>query len=119
MNPSQQGDLYRKAVVSLGYVTVPQLDETIALQSKIGELGLRESLGDLLVKKGYLSESDHTLVLKHIGAETASIPGYTILARLGQGGNEPRTADHVVPELALRMQQGQRRVDDDAKPHGA
>jgi serine/threonine-protein kinase len=86
MDPSQHDDLYRQAVVTLGFVTSSQLDEVLQIQSKIQEIGIREPLGDLLLKKGYLQPADHAKVLRHLGVSSVSIPGFTILAKIGQGG---------------------------------
>lgn len=85
MNPSQHDELYKQAVLTLGSVSSSQLEEVLQIQSKIQEIGIRESLGDLLIKKGYLTLPDH-MVLRLIGLATVSIPGYTLLAKIGQGG---------------------------------
>jgi serine/threonine-protein kinase len=86
MNPTREDDLYRQALLGLSLATPAQIEEALGLQSKIQEIGIREPLGELLLKKGYLTQAGHEQVLRQIGKQSISIPGFTILAKIGQGG---------------------------------
>src|SRR5258705_13865994 len=86
MNPSPNDDLFRETVLKLGYVTPSQLERVYVIQSKIREVGIDETIGELLVKKGILSVQNHTNVLQKMGLGASPIPGMTLLEKIGQGG---------------------------------
>src|SRR5579862_3899511 len=86
MSQSHTDQAFGQAALGLGYVTAAQVEECVRIQATMRQMGLEETLGDLLTKKGYLSPQYHTNVLKKLGVQTSPIPGYTILAKIGQGG---------------------------------
>jgi serine/threonine protein kinase len=86
MGPSPDEELYTKTVLGLGFVTSTQIEEIVGIQAKIKDIGIDESLGDLLLKKGYLNLADHQQVLRRMGLAAISIPGYRILGKIGEGG---------------------------------
>jgi serine/threonine-protein kinase len=73
--------------LSLKYITQEQAEEGMRLLAKARELGLTETLPEILVKKGYLNRAQEAAVhaalnqprLSHIGK-------YRLIARVGQGG---------------------------------
>jgi serine/threonine-protein kinase len=86
MSQSHSDQAFGQAAVSLGYVTAAQVEECLHIQASLRQMGLTETIGDLLTKKGYLTPQYHTNVLKKLGVQTSPIPGYTILGKIGQGG---------------------------------
>jgi serine/threonine-protein kinase len=77
---------FGQAAVRLGFTDEARVRECLEVQAKMKEMGLAEPLGEILVKKGYLSQAQRTQVLKNLGVQTSQIPGYQILSKLGQGG---------------------------------
>jgi serine/threonine-protein kinase len=69
-----------------GLVTEAQLLECLTIQKQLVEMGVHEALGEILQKKGYLRADQVAQVLKAMGIDVSPVPGYQILARLGQGG---------------------------------
>ena len=86
MSQSHSDQAFGQTAVGLGYVSAAQVDECIKIQAAMRQMGLEETLGDLLTKKGYLTPQYHTNILKKLGVQTSPIPGYTILGKIGQGG---------------------------------
>ncbi len=86
MDTGKSDNSFGQTAVSLGYLTEAQVQECIQVQAKMRELGVDEPLGQVLVKKGYLTALQNTSVLKKLGVHTNPIPGYTILGKIGQGG---------------------------------
>jgi serine/threonine-protein kinase len=73
--------------VERGFVTREQADEAIAVREKMAELGVPEELGNILVKKGFISDDQ----LKQLEArvspkQPAMVGGFEIISRLGRGG---------------------------------
>ena len=77
---------YGQAAVRLKFVTEDQVRECLTIQTKMREMGIDEPLGEIMVKKAYLTAQQNTQVLKSLGIHTNPIPGYTLLGRIGQGG---------------------------------
>jgi serine/threonine-protein kinase len=77
---------YGQTAVGLGYLMDAQVQECVVIQAKMREMGIDEPLGEILVKKRYLTSLQHQTVLKKLGLHTNPIPGYTLLGRIGQGG---------------------------------
>jgi len=86
MSQSHSDQAFGQAAIGLGYVTAAQVEECFRIQAAMRQMGLEETLGDLLAKKGFLSPQFQTTVLKKLGVQTSPIPGYTILGKIGQGG---------------------------------
>ena len=67
-------------------MTSEQLTEGLQLQQKMRSLGLRESLGQILVRKGYLSRDQISKILRTQGRRAEfDLPGFEILEKLGAG----------------------------------
>ncbi len=79
-------DTYGQAAVRLKFVTDDQVRECVTIQAKMREMGIDEPLGEIMVKKGFITAGQNTQILKSLGIHTSPIPGYTILGRIGQGG---------------------------------
>lgn len=86
MSGSQGESSYGTAAVSLGFVSEAQVQECIQVQARMREMGVDEPLGEIMVKKGFLTAAQHQAVLKKLGVHVSPIPGYTLLAKIGQGG---------------------------------
>ena len=86
MSQSHSDQAFGQAAIGLGYVSAAQVEECLRIQGSMRQMGLEETLGDILAKKGYLSPQYQTNVLKKLGVQTSPIPGYTILGKIGQGG---------------------------------
>ncbi|MEN8149004.1 MAG: serine/threonine-protein kinase, partial [Planctomycetota bacterium] len=69
-------------------VTQEEVDEILAVKEKLAEMGLADSVADLMVKKGVLSESDAEAVRAKVSPKGGrqQIKGYRLLERLGRGG---------------------------------
>jgi serine/threonine-protein kinase len=79
-------DSYGQAAVGLKFTTEAQVQECVTIQARMREMGIDEPLGEIMVKKGYLTAAQNTQILKSMGIHTNPIPGYTILGRIGKGG---------------------------------
>jgi hypothetical protein len=70
-----------------GWVTPAQLDDALKTAQKLTDLGFREKIGAVLVKKGYLAAAQVKEILLVQGKRDRNrIKGYEILSKLGQGG---------------------------------
>ena len=85
MKPGKD-DKFGQTAVQLGYLSDQQVSECISIQAKMREMGIDEPLGEILVKKGYITVLQKQNILKKLGIHTSPIPGYTILGKIGQGG---------------------------------
>ena len=86
MSTPRSRDSYGQLAVRLGYIDQAQLDECLHIQSKVWELGLKDSLGEILTKKGYLTPQQHLEILRHLGLRSDPFPGYTLQGKIGEGG---------------------------------
>src|SRR6516164_5665665 len=77
---------FGQAAVSLGLVTEADVRECTLVQQKMREMGVDEPLGEIMIKKGRLTAPQHQQILKKLGIHVSPIPGYSILAKIGQGG---------------------------------
>src|SRR5437773_277635 len=77
---------YGQTAVGLRFVTDAQVQECLQIQLKMREMGIEELLGEILIKKRYLTPQQHQAVLKKLGVHTNPIPGYTLHGKIGQGG---------------------------------
>jgi serine/threonine protein kinase len=77
---------YGQTAAGLGFISQAQVQECLTIQVKMREMGIDEPLGEILVKKRYLTPQQHQAVLKKLGVVTQPIPGYTLHAKIGQGG---------------------------------
>jgi|GEM_PF-2238697 len=76
---------FGKIAVQLRFVTQAQLEEALKVQASAAKAGLPKRLGDILVKKGYLSEEQVQQILKGQAAKKR-IGDYELLSKLGEGG---------------------------------
>lgn len=72
--------------VRLGHCTEHQVRECLAVQAAMKQMGVLEPIGEILIKKGYLTPPQQKQILKALGVHVSPIPGYEIMAKLGQGG---------------------------------
>ena len=81
-----QEKAFGRIAVERGFITKKQLDEVLVIMKKLEELGMRERMGAVMVKKGYMSEEQVRQVVTQQGRDKRSvIPGYEIVEKLGQG----------------------------------
>jgi tRNA A-37 threonylcarbamoyl transferase component Bud32 len=85
--PSDDDLLFADHVVKAGFLTSEEVDESLSVQKRMEEMGVRESLRNVLVKRGLLREGDAAVVARSAGLRAGGepIPGYTLEARLGAG----------------------------------
>ncbi|MBM4042343.1 MAG: hypothetical protein FJ290_27950 [Planctomycetes bacterium] len=73
--------------VSMKYLTQAQAEEGLRLVAKAKQVGLDETLAEVLVKKGYLNRAQEEAVTKALNQPRISHIGkYQLIARIGQGG---------------------------------
>lgn len=77
---------FGETAVRLGYLTPDRLRECLEIQQKMGAMGLSEPLGQILLKKGYLTGAQHHAVLQRLGVAPDPIPGYKLLGKIADGG---------------------------------
>ena len=79
--------LFGEVAVNLGLVTRAQVDECVSEQRKLRRDGTKRFIGELMRKKGYLSEDEIPLVCKALEDKIADdrIQGYQIHRSLGRG----------------------------------
>ncbi len=86
MSEVRKDSSYGQTAVSLGFATEAQLGECLEIQAKLREMGLEEPLGEILLRKRYVTPQQHHAVLQKIGVHTDPIPGYRLLGKIGRGG---------------------------------
>src|SRR6185295_19176187 len=86
MSQAHNDQDYGQAAVSLGYLTEAQVADCLHVQTMMRKLGIEESLGEIMMKKGLLTPQYQANILKKLGVQTSPIPGYALLAKIGQGG---------------------------------
>jgi serine/threonine-protein kinase len=99
-----------QVALKLGLITQEQLDELLGLQKQMKASGLSMQIGDMMLQKGYLTPDQLAKVLKAAGMPVQTIPGYQILARIGEGGmGTVYRARHIGTqrEVALKTLSGQ------------
>lgn len=77
---------FGEIALSMGLVTSAQLEECLQIQRRLSEMGVDETLGEVLVKKGYLGKEQAGQVLEKMGIDVQVIPQYRLIARIGRGG---------------------------------
>jgi len=70
----------------LKFLTAEQLTETLDVQKKMREMGVDAQLGEILVKKGFLTDAQRREVLKAMGIAGSAIPGYALQHKIAAGG---------------------------------
>ncbi len=85
--PDAHRSLFESVACERGYVTSEQIAECRSLQEKLTDLGLSSTLGEVLVKRGYLSRQQAAAINSALGnGAPDAIPGYRILCKIGEGG---------------------------------
>ncbi len=88
LQPSKFGQSETRIFLDLalerGYVSQEQVDETLQIREKLQEMGLDEKVQALMVKKGFISETDARRVGKALSGYRR-LGNYEIIARVGQG----------------------------------
>jgi tRNA A-37 threonylcarbamoyl transferase component Bud32/tetratricopeptide (TPR) repeat protein len=78
---------FGRVAIAQGFATAKQVEEAVEAMRKLAELGFRERLGEIMVKKGYLTTDQVQKILHIQGSRAANrIQGYEIVTKLGQGG---------------------------------
>jgi tRNA A-37 threonylcarbamoyl transferase component Bud32 len=89
MGPMSSDDdlLFAEHVVKAGFLTREEVDESLSVQKRMEEMGVHDSLRNVLVKRRVLREGDAAIVARNAGLRSGGepIPGYTLEARLGSG----------------------------------
>ena len=65
--PSNDDLLFADHAVRAGFLTREELDETLAVQARMEEMGVRDSLRNVLVYRGNLREGDAGIVSRQAG----------------------------------------------------
>jgi len=84
--PTEDGGMFGKIAVQLGFITSTQLEEAVKAQQAAAKAGLHKRLGDILMKKGYLTPDQLQKVLKGQKVATKKIGNYELVSKLGEGG---------------------------------
>jgi len=79
--------LFGEHAVKGGYLSEAQIRESLSVQDRMAEMGIEESLRNVLVKRGVMREGDAALVARAAGLRSGRepIPGYNLRARVGAG----------------------------------
>lgn len=77
---------FGRVAIRLGFITQTQLDEAMKVQAASAKAGLRKRLGEILIKKGYLTTEQFQKVLKGQTLGKKRIGDYELLSKLGEGG---------------------------------
>ncbi|MGQ0613698.1 MAG: protein kinase domain-containing protein [Planctomycetaceae bacterium] len=109
--PARQEDfLFAEHVLRRGFATEEQVQECLQLLERLrDEMQLEESLGALLVKKGYLAPAQAAVVQQTAspgmaGATRNQIEGYRLIARLGAGAmGSVYKAHHLKLDLPVAL----------------
>ena len=109
--PARQEDfLFAEHVLRRGFATEEQVQECLQLLERLrDEMQLEESLGALLVKKGYLAPAQASVVQQaaspgKAGATRNQIEGYQLIARLGAGAmGSVYKAHHLKLDLPVAL----------------
>ena len=73
--------------VSLKYITQEQAEEGLRLLAKARQVGLTETLAEVLVKKGLINRAQEAAIVRALNQPRLSHIGkYRLIARVGQGG---------------------------------
>jgi len=100
---------FATSAVNLGLITPGQAQECSALHTKLLELGLATSVGEVYVKRGYLQSVQVLAIESTLGVDSEhAIPGFDLLENIGEGGMgtvykaRQRSMDRVVAIKLLR-----------------
>lgn len=81
------GTTFGRLAVAQGYCTQEQLDDALKTLQQLRARGVDDKIGNVLVRKGYLTPQRIQEILKLQGKRaTVRVAGYEILAKIGQGG---------------------------------
>ncbi|MHC4250774.1 MAG: serine/threonine-protein kinase [Planctomycetota bacterium] len=78
---------FGRIAIAQEWATPSQVEDALKAMRKLAELGFREKLGAVMVKKGYLTPDKVQEILRIQGSRARNrIKGYQIVSKLGQGG---------------------------------
>lgn len=84
---TDQDTSFGKLAVQMGYCTPAQLEEGLKLLAEVRRLGLDEQLGNILVKKNFLTAEQVQSILRAQAQKTkVRIDNFEIIEKIGQGG---------------------------------
>jgi len=84
--PVERLEDFGSITMRLGYCTPEQLEEATKIKKSISEMGLKPlKLGEILVDKGYLTDSQHTEIMRLQGSASPKLEGYEFISKLGEG----------------------------------
>jgi len=85
---AEEEDLgFGKLAIEKGYCSRQQWDDAVHTLQEVNKLGLDEKIGNILVKKKFMTESQIKEILKLQGQKSKiKIAGYEIIEKVGQGG---------------------------------
>ncbi|HLG42740.1 MAG TPA: protein kinase [Planctomycetota bacterium] len=93
-----------EAAVKMGLIRTERLHELLELQRSLQASGLRMPLGEMMLQKGFVNPEQLAQLLKAVGLPIQPIPGYQILARIGQGGmGTVYRAKHVATQRVVAL----------------
>lgn len=87
--PSDDDHAFGELVIEKGYVTREQVDESLENQSAMAEMGVVQTLGEVMVSKELLSRELQGQVLREVQRRSGrhkTIGSYELIAKLGEGG---------------------------------
>jgi hypothetical protein len=78
---------FAQQAITMNYLTAAQAEECLLIVVKAREMGLKETLPEVLIKKGYLNRAQEAAVNQVLNQPRLSHIGkYRLIARVGQGG---------------------------------
>ncbi|MCE9636347.1 MAG: protein kinase [Planctomycetes bacterium] len=85
--PTNDDLLFADHAVKAGFVSREEIEASLSVQKRMEEMGVKDSLRNVLVNRGALREGDAALVSKAAGLAPGRdpIPGFTLESRLGAG----------------------------------
>jgi eukaryotic-like serine/threonine-protein kinase len=86
VTPDENNELLLTLAVAQGLLTQEQADEATSVMDKMAELGVPEELSQILIKKGFVEESQiKELAQRVVPRQPVRIGGFEILTRIGKG----------------------------------
>jgi len=85
--PSNDDLLFAEHAVRAGYVTQEAVEDSLRVQVRMAEMGVKDSLANVLQKRGLLKAEDAALIARRAGLKGGRepIPGYELVGRIGTG----------------------------------
>lgn len=78
---------FEDIAIALGWLSHERFSECLQIQRRMKEMGMETTLEDILVKKGYITAEQASVIHAAQGKITRGrIAGYELLSKLGEGG---------------------------------